>query len=391
MRFRYLFWLCMPCVVLFACKRSFRQSSDVPVKRAFYKWSSGLLDKQDDSLLRKLDVQRMYIHLFDVDIRETYEPYPIDIVSFYNVTENLDSSIELVPTIFITNRTLAGLTDSTTELLAQNIERKIRSGINKIADYKTQNDGQYAYEWNYFLPDHNMRALFIRDSLRKIEYNKIKEIQFDCDWTPSTKDTYFSFLVKMKDRFHDKQLSATIRLYGYKYPDKAGVPPVDKGMLMCYNAGDVRNMETVNSIFDKKEIKRYLEIENPYPLKLDYAFPIFEWCTHYRNGKLQSILPASPSFFENNPNYTFRRNIVSGLPMYEAQEENVIGYTSDAILVKQGDIVKIEQPDLDDVADIVSMLGKQNKNPQPVITLYDYTFNTVIKHEKPIEKIYRSF
>ena len=66
--------------------------------------------------------------------------------------------------------------------------------------------------------------------------NKIscQEIQIDCDWTKSTKDKYFYLLKKIKE-LSKKEISCTLRLYPYKYPEIMGVPPVDKAMLMCYN------------------------------------------------------------------------------------------------------------------------------------------------------------
>lgn len=381
------------CVILFACNTR-HSSSDIKVKRAFYEWGGSYSDKkQGDSLLNKLDVQRMYVRFFDVDVNPYSNGYPYPINSRYGTTYGVDDSMELVPTIFIVNSVFDGLTDSTVEILAHNVEKKIKNIINQIATTSNFDDDYYDwYDQNPYQDSKDMRMLFKRDSLRQIIYNNIPEIQFDCDWTASTKDNYFLFLKKIKGRFKDKQISSTIRLYGYKYPDKAGVPPVDKGMLMCYNAGDVRKIETVNSIFDKEEVLSYLDTEKPYPLPLDYVFPIFDWCAVYRNNKLIQLMETDLSYFSYSA-YAFKekKNFESGLPMYEVLEDHTFGYTDDAILLRKGDIIKVEQPDFDDVADIARKLGKMNTNPNPVISLYDFDFNTIITHEKSIQKIYSSF
>jgi len=66
------------------------------------------------------------------------------------------------------------------------------------------------------------------------------EVQIDCDWTGSTKAVYFELLELLQKRF---DLSVTIRLHQLKYQNKTGIPPVEKGVLMVYNVGDLDNFE----------------------------------------------------------------------------------------------------------------------------------------------------
>ncbi|HMC85958.1 MAG TPA: hypothetical protein VKI61_10545 [Chitinophagaceae bacterium] len=54
--------------------------------------------------------------------------------------------------------------------------------------------------------------------------NKIDEIQIDCDRTNQNHEKYFQFLKIFKQLYPDKIISATIRLYPYKYFDKTGIP-----------------------------------------------------------------------------------------------------------------------------------------------------------------------
>ncbi|MBK7469002.1 MAG: hypothetical protein IPJ43_20660 [Saprospiraceae bacterium] len=61
----------------------------------------------------------------------------------------------------------------------------------------------------------------------------------------------FLFPTKLKS-ISDKEISATLRLYPYKYTDNMGVPPVDKVMLMCYNLLNPLENLKQNSILDLK-------------------------------------------------------------------------------------------------------------------------------------------
>lgn len=391
MKLKLLILACAIFAMLSACTNS-SSSNNTQVKRAFYEWNSWYHENESDTLLKRLGVQRMYVRFFDVDVHPYHDgyPYPINSMGY-----RYRDSLELVPTVFITNKTFAELTDSSIEILAHNVEKKIKHIINNIAGgYVMEADNDWwTYEHNPYRGPKNIRGLFVRDSIREVIYNSIPEIQFDCDWSPSTRNNYFLFLKKMKARFADKVISSTIRLYGYKYPEKAGVPPVDKGMLMCYNAGDVTNMETPNSIFYKKEVMAYLDIEKPYPLALDYAFPVFDWCAVYRDGKLIKLMQSNEvSWFSYRTDiFKEKKNIQTGLPMYEVLEEYTLGYDRNAVYLRKGDVLKIEQPDLDDVADVVRKLSKTNTNPAPVISIYEFDHKKVLKNEQAIQKIYSAF
>jgi len=136
------------------------------------------------------------------------------------------------------------------------------------------------------------RALKQRDDIAKIILQNIpkaaKEVQFDCDWTPSTKEKYFHLLTKMQK--HYKKITVTIRLHQLKYPKKTGIPPVDAGVLMFYNMSDFLDPKTKNYVLDLEEAKKYLKDFNPYPLKLDLALPLYSMATIIRYGKVISII-----------------------------------------------------------------------------------------------------
>lgn len=226
-----------------------RQRTIVP---AFYHWQTQLqLSHTERVVLDALGAKKLYIKFFDVDVKEGGQPLPQALLQLD--TTNL-KNLELVPTVFITNRTFKQLSNQQIELLAQRI-------FNKINDL-------YPYP--------------------------VKEYQFDCDWTQTTRAAYFLFLASFKKKLvlQNSIVSATIRLHQLKYPKQTGIPPVDKGMLMYYNVGELANWETTNSILDLEIAAHYLPATsdlkrgNHYPLHLDVALPIFRWGIVFRNEEL---------------------------------------------------------------------------------------------------------
>lgn len=117
----------------------------------------------------------------------------------------------------------------------------------------------------------------------------IQEIHVDCDWTASTKDQYFQFLVDL-GTLSKKEISSTVRLHQVKYAERTGVPPVKKAVLMCYNMGEIQNPQEENSILHFETLKSYAASASQYPLPLDVALPIFEWTVVFRNNKFAFIL-----------------------------------------------------------------------------------------------------
>jgi hypothetical protein len=132
-----------------------------------------------------------------------------------------------------------------------------------------------------------LRHLF---RLEKYTHQTINEYQVDCDWSETTRDKYFSLINKMKSYLPNKKVSATIRLYQYKYFKKAGVPPVDKGMLMMYNLTNAAKYNIQNSIFNLNEAIKYLPVNYVYPLPLSVALPMFSWGILFNNYKFKAVV-----------------------------------------------------------------------------------------------------
>lgn len=237
--------------ILFSCSGQQKRN----IARAFYFWKGEFqLSTNELSYLKSLDIKKLYLRFFDVDWNSNINAA----VPVGDVEINLPSlkNIEIIPTIFITNRTLTNIPDSSISQLSKNIFNKIST---KSALFKNI---------------------------------KLKEIQLDCDWNIPTKDKYFSLIKDLEKLAKQASIiiSATIRLHQVKYFEKTGVPPVKKGMLMFYNMSNVSDYRTRNSIFDEEVAKRYLVNFDKYPLNLDVVLPAFSWGVHFRRDKIKGLI-----------------------------------------------------------------------------------------------------
>jgi len=370
--------------------------NNVDQKNAFYFWKSNWdLETKSIDLLDSLDVKVYYLKFFDVDWdSKNKEVIPIG-RDYYHFASSIPlDRIEVIPTVYISNDVLKNLNTDQLNGLAHNIYIKTRvifSSFYSTSDAATSGPKQSGYGEGPYKMTYQDLTWPERDTSKNAHeaFKDLKEIQIDCDWTESTRDKYFEFLRAIKKEFKDKMISCTIRMYPYKYPTKAGVPPVDKGMLMIYNVGDVTKAESGNSIFDKKEVTKYLNGKEKYPLILDYAFPIFEWLSVYRNNKLIKILPTDAIYFwATDKRFTVYEKDNTVIK-YKVNEEVEV-YNMNFTLEKE-DIIKYETINYDEVAEIAAKISSMNTNPKPNITLFQFDYENVHKNKNKISKIYSNF
>jgi len=378
------------CLFLVACGHHPRPK-DVEQKNGFYYWSTSYwANEGQTALMDTFNTQVVYLRLFDVGWdQETMQPTPMG--NFYSDNQaELYDKFEVIPTIFITNETFKNIEVDQIPGLVSRIYHRVVGHFNSLAGNKVYNGKWYHDQHDpYYQKSADFKQLVVKDSLTKHYFNRVKEIQIDCDWTESTREKYFEFLTQVKKKFGEKIISCTIRLYPYKYPDKAGVPPVDKGMLMCYNVGDVTKEETPNSIFNKKEVMKYLNTKKKYPLTLDYALPIFEWTAIYRNHRLIRIVDKM-----NNNDLSKKEIFVEGLDEAGVKKWGVlqdIELGDLQLRLKKHDVIKTESIDYNELIYIAKVLSEKNLNPSPHIVLFSFQPQIVRKNEKNIQKIFNSF
>ena len=248
----------------------------------------------------------------------------------------LTGQYEIVPTVFITNKTFLNIQKVDCEDLAKKIAAKIQQ---------------------ICLPFSNSAA--------------IREWQFDCDWSEQSKANYFLFLEKIKNFISpDIKISVTIRLHQWKYRKKTGIPPVERGMLMFYNLTDPRRFTTQNSILELEEAKKYLTVKEHYPLKMDVVLPLFSWGVVYRNGKYEALLNGLNSKAANNLLFLKRQNA-----FYQVETDT----TFQNVYLRFGDLIKIEEIS-DELLRGGAKLARRCVNSDTVHISFFHLDSTVLKN-----------
>lgn len=384
---RLLTLLIISVLCLFSCQEKTKQRSG-DTERAFYYWQTSTGNFQwRDSLFIKMRPEKLYMRFFDVDWnKDTSAPKPVGILHLnYYDTEFLKTQI--VPVVFITNETFKNLPAEDVPALARNVYRRLSQMqvsllVSATPENLYLNDDWYE-QHPYQMKSKNFDEQRKYDSAFTAQMNVIKEIQFDCDWTKSTRDKYFAFLHEVTKLFNDKLVTSTIRLYQYKYPNEAGVPPVKRGVLMCYNAGDIKDKATRNSIFDREEVMSYLK-GGDYPVPLDYALPVFQWALLFHDDKLTSILP---DHVLDHPSVE-----KTGDAKYRVTSDFVLGDLShESIYLRKGDEIKVEKPSLEDVKKVAEWLSEHKNNPDALLALYHLSNVYLQRYHHEMEDIFYAF
>ncbi len=243
MKFRKnIIWVHLLCLLIAGCSGQ----EELSESNAVYFWRTDLrLDSTEKSFLQRHHINKVYCRYFDVVISEEgAEPKPNATISF---TTALPDSIELVPTIYITEDCM----HQKHQELAERIVKRIRQ-MNETNDIRS-----------------------------------VSEIQIDCDYTSKSRKTYYQFLEAVK-RAWGQTVSTTIRLHQLSME----APPVDYGVLMIYNTGDPKKWEERNPILDIRDVQPYLKRLSDYPLPLAAAYPVYQWVRTIRNIRVEHTVEA---------------------------------------------------------------------------------------------------
>ncbi|MEO6540856.1 MAG: hypothetical protein ABIN74_07710 [Ferruginibacter sp.] len=294
------------------------------IERSFYYWRTVLdLTDFEKQQLDSLHVKTIYLKFFDVDWDEAAKA-PVPVAKLQAANNKFAHGFRVIPTVFITNTCIQKIDPSQTRSLAEKIMQLLKSQVREIA------------------------------------FDTIPEVQIDCDWTASTREKYFDILKNIKRLKPNATLSATIRLHQIKYIAKTGIPPVDRGLLMCYNMGNLKDPATKNSILETAELKKYISNLSAYPLPLDVAFPLFDWKVLYRNNFYTGLIQNLPAAVFNNS--------------FSKQTGNRYSILKDTLLggydLRKGDMIRDEQSDINEVLAAAGEIGKHLKNTPLRVSLY---------------------
>lgn len=300
----------------------------------------------------------MYVKFFDVDWSENQAiPVPLAETGGWEdrkIGALKKAEIEIIPCIFITNQVFQNIPDGKIEWLSKRIQEKL-----------------------FALKPENLT---------------FKEIQFDCDWTSSTRDRFFKFLKIFKKKFDNQgfKLSATIRLHQLRDFQDTGVPPVDRGMLMFYNTGDVESWAEENSILDLQAAENYLPSSNfrfptsNFPIPLDLALPIFHWGVLFRDGKMIRLI--------NNLETSELQDTLRFHKISNNRFEVIKSTYLDGYYLYKNDCIRTEAMDTTLLTKAADLLTNRIKNRNLTLAFYHLDTST-IKHfpHEFLEKITHTF
>ncbi|MFC7773723.1 hypothetical protein [Flavobacterium sp. GCM10027622] len=305
---------------LFSC-----ESKDAP-SVSFYYWKTFFkLTSKEQQVVQTNEVQKLYVRYFDVKL-ESGKPFPVAPIHF----DTAKPKIEIIPVVFIKNEVFLDK-----RLDVQDLAMKIVRLVDQI------------------------------NAKNRIENH---EIQIDCDWSLQSRDLFMRFLHQLKKQY-PKTISATIRLHQVKYFKETKIPPVDYGVLMFYNMGELK-AEEGNSIYDKSIAERYLPSLKKYPLDLKVALPVFSWIVHSRNGQIVNLIAKiDASEFQNNATFEWKENKA-------VLKDDVI---TKGFFFKKGDQLKIEAIQEEDLEEMVDLLRKYMPKKPKEIIYYDLDQNNFNK------------
>ncbi len=299
----------------------------------FYHWKTVFAPTPfEKNTLDSLKAKTIYLRFFDVAWDEpTQSATPI---SKSIIKENIiDSNYNIIPTVFITDECIYKVKEESILSLAKNIVQQ----INILASTSISD--------NY------------------------KQIQIDCDWTKTSKDKYFQLLENIKELLPNKLISATIRLHQIKYSASTGVPPVSRGMLMCYNMGNLRNPNSKNSILDIEETEKYIGTLNNYPLALDIALPLFDWIVLFRDNKFKGLIQDNQKSYSG---FASEKNSTIGI----IQRDTILN----GISFLKNDQLRFERSEYPSILKAAKLLSKKIKSDSLSVAFYHLDSLTLRKY-----------
>ena len=312
-------------------------------KPAVYYWRTSLyFEPAEFDFIREYGVGKMYVRYFDVVLDESKQLIPNATISF---NDSVPQGIEVIPTIFIVNECVKHGVDSIAQLL---VDRVLQ--MNETHDIKN-----------------------------------VRELQIDCDWTASTQDDYFAFLAHVRELLAERgmRLSATIRLHQLSMQ----APPVDYGVLMMYNTGELKNSKRRNPILDKRDVEPYLGHLAQYSLPLCAAYPNFGWQLLYTGDKFRDIL-----YSEDLNDTTLYRKVATGkyLVISSIDLPNYLSSNSTYTYLNAGDTVIVVKPDAQTLVQVHDALSHERPGINNQVIIYSLNKSSINNYtSSDYEKIFR--
>lgn len=389
MPIKTVFRLFIPIIiVLYSCS-----SADKPERSSFI-WENdyfnNYLSDEDQTRLDSLGITHFYVKYADVQWNLFYEMaepvYHDDKYGSFNL-------INITPVIFITNDVLLFSSPADIKPLAEkihnlycyihqkNAEKLMQSFYKNKYDRWTDESSDNFDNWTRYYeaveddPD-SIVSKWTADN---------NELLIDCDWTVSTKEKYFSLLKELQKLDAKIEIQSTLRLWQYRDHELAGVPPVDRCLLMCYSTGNPADPDEENAIVDLKTIKEYIN-HSGYPKELDIALPVYSWAVLFRNKEFRGII--SPVTLTELKEMSFLEQL-KDTTRFLVKTDTVIG----DLYYRYGDELRFQGVNTKELTDIATWVDKKinpGKNARVSLFSYDTLYFNQIGNEN-IDKIFHIF
>lgn len=270
----------MLTLLITGCGKQRPQDKSLEQCNSVYYWRTDLrLDSTERVFLKQYDIKKVYCRYFDVVMGDNdAEPSPNATISF---SDSLPDSVEIIPTIYITEDCM----HKPHKDLAEKVVQRIRQ-MNETNNI-----------------------------------NNVHEIQIDCDYTSRSRKTYYKFLEEVVKLWKSK-VSTTIRLHQLSMP----APPVDYGALMVYNTGDPRKWQERNPILDYRDVYPYLKHLEQYALPLAVAYPVYQWVRYIDNVRVEHTVEADVILKVKHAMEKERKNLSNSIITYHLDKDNINRY-----------------------------------------------------------------
>lgn len=222
--------------------------------RSMFYWRTVFsVDSCERATLDDLGITTLYVRYLDVQGYSVEGARPQEPIQPGD--QLMIKGLSIVPTVFIVPETLRNASDS----------GQLRSLARKLVRFMLEIDTVLQSAAGCPL-----RTTFPR-------------LLLDYDWTPNTRLTFFQLIRYVQEQLPSTSVESTIRLWQYRNPNLAGIPPVHRGVLMCYNMENYADQWTSNAVASTELLKQYIRPESAesYPVRLDIAYPIFRQSVHF--------------------------------------------------------------------------------------------------------------
>ncbi len=311
---------------LFACSPEPKPEKS---KRAVYYWRTEFRLSAPERQLVDKQIDRLYLRFFDLAPSDA-GPVPNAILT---ITDTLPAHLEVVPVVYLVNQ-----------------------HFNPEMDWLA-----------------NKLVTLIQEKYAELGKSELTEVQFDCDWTATTREEYFTLLREVKKRLSpNTKLSVTLRLHQLKDPAGTGVPTAaDRAMLMLYNTGNIADPAEENSILSDAGIHKWLSGTRKYPLPMDVVLPAYRWAAVYRLGAFHHVMQG---FGDADFMDTTRFSALGNHRYLTLRGTQFHGY-----YLHRDDLIRVEAPDTELRKKALQTLKQNMKQPIHHLAYYHLDSLTAIQ------------